>query len=245
LAAELYGKEAGCSKGRGGSVHLTARDKGFIISSAILAQTIAVATGSALAFKMDNNQRVAVSFFGDAACEEGAFFESLNYAAIHQLPVLYICENNLYSTESTAKTRQVAGTSMIDRAAAFNIPSEVIDGNNVFTVYEAVDNILPTLRAGKGPFFLECMTYRWREHVGPYFDYEITGRTYRTETEQRHWMENKCPIQCAESILIDRGVVSRDEIESWKKTIQAQIDVDIMKAKESSWPQVSDLFENI
>jgi len=245
LAAELYGKEAGCSKGRGGSVHLTARDKGFIISSAILAQTIAVATGSALAFKMDNNQRVAVSFFGDAACEEGAFFESLNYAAIHQLPVLYICENNLYSTESTSKTRQVPGTSMIDRAAAFKIPGEVIDGNNVFTVYEAVNNILPMLREGKGPFFLECMTYRWREHVGPYFDYDVTGRTYRTKEEQLYWIKNKCPVQYAESFLIERGVITQDEVESWKNTIQEQIDADIIKAKESSWPQVSDLFENI
>ncbi len=245
LTAELYGREAGCSKGRGGSVHLTARDKGFIISSAILAQTIAVATGSALAFKMDKNQRVAVSFFGDAACEEGAFFESLNYAAVNKLPVLYICENNLYSTESTSKTRQVPDSSMIDRAAAFKIPAEVIDGNNIFTIYDAVENILPHIRAGNGPFFLECMTYRWREHVGPFFDYEISGRTYRTEEEQLDWIKNKCPIQHAESVLLDKGIAGRDEIDSWKKEIQNQINMDVSKAKESAWPQVSELYENI
>lgn len=245
LVAELYGREAGCSHGRGGSVHLTARDKGFVISSAILTQTMAVATGSALAFKMDKSKNVAVTFFGDAACEEGACYESLNYAATHKLPVLYVCENNLYSTESPLNTRQPAGTSLCERAAAFKIPAEVIDGNNVFTVYEAVESLLPKIREGNGPFFLECMTYRWREHVGPNFDYEVANRTYRTEAEQKDWIENKCPLKHARKVLIERGIVTDEELATWESEMLEKINASVIKAKESAWPSVSDLFANI
>lgn len=245
LTAELYGREAGCSKGRGGSVHLTARDQGFIISSAILAQTIAVATGSALAFKMDKSTNVAVTFFGDAACEEGASFESLNYAAIHKLPVLYICENNLYSTESTLQVRQAPGTSLAERAATLKVPSEVIDGNNVFTVFEAVENILPKIRTGEGPFFLECMTYRWREHVGPNFDFEVPNRTYRTELEQKDWIENKCPLKFAENILLMNGIATHDELAHWKNELEMEIESSVAQAKESTWPVVADLYANV
>jgi TPP-dependent pyruvate/acetoin dehydrogenase alpha subunit len=244
LVAELYGKEAGCSKGRGGSVHLTARDKGFIISSAILTQTMAVATGSGLAFKMDNSPNVSVTFFGDAACEEGAAYESLNYAAVHKLPVLYVLENNLYSTESPLNTRQAPGTSLSERAMGFKVPSEVIDGNNVFTVYEAVESLLPRIRAGGGPFFLECMTYRWREHVGPNFDYDYP-RNYRSEAEQKDWIENKCPLKHAAKVLLDKGIATQQELASWKDEYQARINADVIKAKESAWPDVADLYANI
>lgn len=245
LTAELYGREDGCSKGRGGSVHLTARDKGFIISSAILTQTMAVATGSALSFKMDNSKNVAVTFFGDAACEEGACYESLNYAAVHKLPVLFVCENNLYSTESPLNTRQASGTSLCERAAAFKVPSEVIDGNNVFGVYETVESLLPKIRAGGGPFFLECMTYRWREHVGPNFDFDVSERSYRTEAEQRDWIENKCPIKYAEKVLLEKGIITESEITGWKQGYQTEINDITVRAKESHWPNVSTLFANI
>lgn len=245
LTAELYGREGGCSKGRGGSVHLTARDKGFVISSAILAQTIANATGSALAFKMDKLPNVAVTFFGDAACEEGACYESFNYAAIHQLPVLYVCENNLYSTESPLSTRQPVGTSLAERANAFKIPSEVIDGNDVFTIFEVVQSLLPRMREGHGPFFLECMTYRWREHVGPNFDYETSNRNYRSELEQKDWIENRCPVKKAENYLIEKGFASSENILAWKLEIEKQIEVDIQRAKESPWPEISELYENV
>ena len=245
LAAELYGRATGCSHGRGGSVHLTSREHGFIISSAILTQTLAVATGSALAFKMDKSPHVSVTFFGDAACEEGAFFESLNYAAIHKLPVLFVCENNLYSTESPMTVRQADGACLSERAQAFKVASEKIDGNNVFNIYDAVENLLPALRTGQGPFFLECMTYRWREHVGPNFDYEVPNRSYRTEEEQKDWMENRCPIKFAEQTLISKGIANADEITYWNEAMQSKISDSINRAKDSPWPEVSDLFANI
>src|SRR5260370_6174894 len=182
LVAELYGRESGCSAGRGGSVHLTARDVGFIVSSAILGETVAVATGSALAFKMDGQRRVAVSFFGEAACEEGVFYESINYAAVHALPILYVCENNLYSTESPLAVRQPAGTDLCERVRAVKIASERVDGNDVLAVHEATARRLAELRAGRGPVVPEGMTHRWPEPVGPKFDYQ-PRRTYPTARE--------------------------------------------------------------
>src|SRR5690606_14145122 len=127
-------RETGCAQGRGGSVHLTAREAGFVVSTAILGETIACAVGSALAFKMDGKDRVAVTFFGDATCEEGIVYESLNFASVHKLPVLFVCENNLYSTESPLKVRQPDGTELTERARAFRVPAEQTDGNDVIAV---------------------------------------------------------------------------------------------------------------
>lgn len=244
LAAELYGRIDGCSKGRGGSVHLTARKKGFIISSAILTQTMAVATGSALAFKMQQKPHVAVTFFGDAACEEGACYESLNYAAVHKLPVLFVCENNLYSTESPLCTRQARDTSLCERAEAFKVNAKSIDGNNVSLVHEEVTNLLPIIRSGGGPFFLECMTYRWREHVGPNFDFDVPGRNYRSEMEQKDWITHRCPIKNAETLLLDNGIMSVEEIATLKTQLQERITNDTIRAKNCEWPKVEELYTN-
>jgi pyruvate dehydrogenase E1 component alpha subunit len=227
------------------SVHLTARDKGFIVSSAILTQTIAVATGSALAFKMDKKPNVAVTFFGDAACEEGGFYESLNYAATNKLPVLFVCENNLYSTESPLHTRQPAGTSLCERAQSFKIPAEAIDGNNVFAVFDAVSSLLPKLRQGQGPYFLECSTYRWREHVGPNFDFDTPGRNYRSKEEQQFWIAEKCPVKAGFKYLSDKGIITASEFASWQQEFQAKINAAVATAKASSWPDINELFTDI
>lgn len=242
LAAELYGREAGCSHGRGGSVHLTARDKGFIISSAILGETIAVATGSALAFKMDAIDRVAVTFFGDASCEEGIFYETLNYASVHNLPVLFICENNLYSTESSMAVRQPRGTKLCDRVRSFQIPAESIDGNNVFEVYLRAAQARARIRVGGGPQFIECMTYRWREHVGPQFDHEA-GRHYRSKRELEEWQE-KCPVQYAGSWLVNHGLADAKDLAEWEHQAKQKVADAITRAKAASWPNPNNLFDN-
>jgi len=225
-------------------VHLTAREHGFIISSAILAQTIAVATGSALAFKMDNSSNVAVTFFGDAACEEGASFESLNYSSTNKLPVLYVCENNLYSTESPLETRQPQGTDLCERANAFKIKSKKIDGNNALEVVEATKEALEHIRSGNGPFFLECMTYRWREHVGPNFDFDVSGRNYRSEEEQKDWMQHKCPVKFMEQYLIGKDLITTEEINTIRTQMQEEIDNDVMRARNADWPRVEELYAN-
>jgi TPP-dependent pyruvate/acetoin dehydrogenase alpha subunit len=243
LAAELYGRQSGCSAGRGGSVHLTARDVGFIVSSAILGETVAVATGSALAFKMDRQSRVTVSFFGEAACEEGVFYESVNYAAVHALPILYVCENNLYSTESPLAVRQAAGTDLCERARAFKLAAERVDGNDVLAVREATARRLADVRAGRGPVFLECMTYRWLEHVGPNFDHEL-GRTYRTEAELREWME-RCPVKRSAAALVADGIASEAELALLDAEVLAETEAAAKRAREALFPAVERLFENV
>jgi TPP-dependent pyruvate/acetoin dehydrogenase alpha subunit len=239
LIAELLGKEDGCSNGRGGSVHITDQDAGFIISSAILGQTVAVATGNALAFKMDNKPSVAVSFFGDAVLEEGVFWESLNYASIHNLPVLYVCEDNGYSTESHAHTRQPKDTSLSGRVESFGVSTNVVDGNNVLDVFDATQQALDSCRQGNGPYFLECKTYRWLEHVGPYFDHEL-NRTYRHQEELNRWM-TKDPLKLAERMLLENDEANAAFIEKAETDVLEEIDLAIEKSRKADWPNPKNL----
>jgi TPP-dependent pyruvate/acetoin dehydrogenase alpha subunit len=243
LAAELHGRSTGCSRGRGGSVHLTAPDKGFIASSAILGETIAVATGSALAFAMDGAERVAVTFFGEASCEEGIVYESLNYAALRALPVVYICENNLYSTESPLKTRQPAGTELTERARSFKVPTVKIDGNDVRAVHRAAVDAFERARAGGGPTFIECMTYRWHEHVGPQLDHEA-GRVYRSKEEFDEWVA-RCPLTASGKALLQSGVVDQKTLDAWSSEMKTEIEGIFERVENDPWPEPSTLFENV
>jgi pyruvate dehydrogenase E1 component alpha subunit len=243
LVAELYGREAGCSRGRGGSVHLTDRSVGFIGSSPILGQSIALATGSALAFRMDGVARVAVAFFGEAVFEEGVLYEAMNYASVNRLPVLYACENNFYSTESPACVRQPEGTELCERVRAMKIPAKRIDGNDVVAVFDAAQQAVASIRAGNGPYFLECETYRWREHVGPMYDHEL-GRTYRTKEEVEAW-KKRCPVVRAEQRLLAKKIASPFQIEAWKGAVRAEFADVLAKAKASPWPDPSTLFDNV
>lgn len=241
LAAELYGRVDGCSRGRGGSVHLTAPEHGMIATSAILGETTAVAVGAALAFKMDDLDRVAVTFFGEGAMDEGSFYEALNYASIKRLPVLFVCENNLYATESPLDVRQPQGTELCDRVRAFQVNAERIDGNDVLEVYRRAQRAVEQLRSGSGPYFLECMTYRWREHVGPHFDHDL-NRTYRTRAEVETWME-RCPVTRSEKYLMQLGIAGSAELESWRAEMQANVDSAVARAQNAPWPDVSTLFD--
>ena len=243
LAGELYGREDGCSRGRGGSVHLTSRETGFIASSAILGETVAVAVGSALAFKMDGAERASVSFFGDAACEEGILYESLNYASVKNLPVILVCENNLYSTESALAVRQPQGTKLCDRVRSFKVPAETVDGNDVFAVFDAARQARARIRAGGGPQFLECMTYRWREHVGPQFDHRA-NRNYRDEAELLAWMDN-CPVVRGGEVLVKDGLASEADLKDWETEYRETAMAQIRKAQQAPWPEPKDLFANV
>lgn len=241
LAAELYGRADGCSGGRGGSVHLTAPHVGFIASSAILGETVAVAVGAALAFQMDKVDRIAVVFFGEGAMDEGSFYESINYAAVKKLPVLFVCENNLYATESPLSIRQAPGTDLCERVRAFKVAARRIDGNDVLEVFQATQAIARDIRAGIGPYFLECMTYRWREHVGPHFDHELK-RAYRSREEVEAWMA-RCPVVRSRERLMQSGVATSDQLDAWQSQIQAEVSADIEKARMAPWPEVSSLFD--
>lgn len=241
LAAELYGRADGCSGGRGGSVHLTARDQGMIATSAILGEMTAVAVGAALSFAMDRLDRVAVTFFGEGAMDEGSFYEALNYASIKKLPVLFACENNLYATESLLSVRQAPETDLCERVRAFKVNAMRIDGNDVLEVHRTTKEAVEALRRGEGPVFIECMTYRWREHVGPHFDHEL-NRTYRTREEVEAWME-QCPVTRSEQRLTQWGIATPAQLDAWRLAMKAEVVDAVERARKAPWPEVATLFD--
>jgi pyruvate dehydrogenase E1 component alpha subunit len=182
MFAELYGRVDGCCKGRGGSVHLNAPEVGLIASSAILGETIATAVGSAWAFKMDGVSRIAVTFFGDGVTEEGIMHESLNFASVQHLPVIFVCANNGLSTNTPLSVRQPKGHEIWKWAAGYGIASALVDGNDVFAVYEGAQKAVEHVRAGKGPYFLEAAYFRARVHVGYETD-EMKNFTFRSKAD--------------------------------------------------------------
>jgi TPP-dependent pyruvate/acetoin dehydrogenase alpha subunit len=243
LAAELYGRADGCSLGRGGSVHLTARDKGFMVSSAILAETVAAAVGTALAYAMDGKSSVAACFFGEGTLDEGAFYEAINFASIRKLPVVFACENNLYATESPLSVRQAEGSDLCERVRAFKLTTERMDGNDVAEVYDAALRAVEQARTGGGPVFLECMTYRWREHVGPLMDHDA-GRSYRSKAEFDSWIARD-PVELSAARLLERGIATVIELETWAADTKAEIEAAVERAHHSAWPRTETLFDNV
>lgn len=237
MVAELYGRETGCARGRGGSVHLNDPDVGVIASSAILGQTMAVAVGTALAFTMDGRDQLAVTFFGDGTVEEGIFHETLNFAVMRRAPVLFVCENNGFSTHTRLEVRQPASVSIHARAASYGMPSRLVDGNDVFAVHAAAREAVAHARGGAGPFFLECTTYRWREHVGPQWDYD---KGYRTKAEVDAWIA-RCPIRRASERLLSEGVSTPDRIAAMGRASQIEVDEAVATARAASFPAVEDL----
>jgi TPP-dependent pyruvate/acetoin dehydrogenase alpha subunit len=239
MVGELYGKEIGAARGRGGSVHLTQPEIGVVASSAILGQTIAVAVGSAFAFQMDGSPRVAVSFFGDGAVEEGIFHESLNFAAVRKSPVLFVCENNLYSTHTPLPVRQPIGLPIYERVRAYGIPAVHVGGNDVLAVYREAQQAVERCRNGAGPSFMECATYRWREHVGPLWDYD---RGYRSKAEVEEWME-RCPIKQLSALCLEQSFCTEDELQSWRREFLQEVADAVALAKRSPFPSVERLLD--
>ena len=240
LMAELYCRKTGCSRGKGGSMHVASPDIGLPGSSAIVGGTIPIAAGAALAFSMQNKDAVSVAFFGDGAAHEGVFYESLNFASLKKLPVIFFCENNLYCTHlSIADT--LADTNIYKKAEAFGMPGIRIDGNNVMEVYKVAKKAIEDARNGKGPTLIESMTYRWRGHVGPYDDLD---KGLRSKEELDLWM-NRCPIKMLEKFLLEHGVMSELERDQIHKAISEEIEEAVKFAKESPYPDENDLLHDV
>ncbi|MBI2756463.1 MAG: thiamine pyrophosphate-dependent dehydrogenase E1 component subunit alpha [Chloroflexi bacterium] len=239
MVAELYGRETGCARGRGGSVHLNAPEVGFIAASAILGETMAAAAGSAWSFAMDRSPRIAVSYFGDGVVEEGIFHETLNFAVVKQVPLLLICENNLYSTHTPLEVRQPSGTTIWERVRSYQLPSVIVDGNDVFAVLAAAEEGAAWCREGKGPYFIECSTYRWREHVGPNWDYDAG---YRTKAEVDSWIA-KDPVKRAQAAVVAAGYCGDEQIITWSAELQQEIAEAVAYAKASPFPSVETLLD--
>jgi len=231
LMAELYGKITGCSKGRGGSMHLASPDIGLPGSSAIVAGTIPLAVGSALAFYLQKRDTVSVAFFGDGAVCEGAFYEALNFASLRKLPVIFVCENNLYSTHLPI-SECLADTRIYKKSELFKMPGVRIDGNNVLEVYRAAEKAVEDARTGNGPSLIECMTYRWRGHVGPNDD---LAQGLRSKEELEYWM-NRCPIKMFEQHLLERGIITGLERDKIHSDIGREVEEALIFARESPYP---------
>ncbi|MBI4667685.1 MAG: thiamine pyrophosphate-dependent dehydrogenase E1 component subunit alpha [Elusimicrobia bacterium] len=226
LFAELYGKSSGCARGFGGSMHLVALEVGLVGSSAIVGGTIPIAAGSALAFKMRKLPYVAVAYFGDAGVEQGVFYESYLFAALKSLPVVYICENNGYATQSPLANRQPPGP-IINRVKRLGGHVAAVDGNNVLCVYLAAKKAIAYARQGRGPAFLECRTYRWLEHVGTNFDYHLG---YRTKNELEQWMKY-CPVAVYKNWLLKNKLTDETALKNMEAEIGQEINDALAAAK--------------
>ena len=239
LFAELCGRTTGTSRGRAGSAHLSSVEK-HMFASPILGAMIPVAAGAALSFAMDRRDRVAVALFGDAAVEEGAFAESLNFAVLKKLPLLFICENNTYSTHSALRVRQPP-SAIYARVRVPELPAFQVDGNDAVGLYTKVSGLVSDMRQGGGPAFVECLTYRIREHVGPLHDYD---RGYRSRDEVEAWME-RCPLKRMEGYLLEKGLATIDELALMRKDCQVEADAAYTQALNSAWPAEEELRQNV
>ncbi len=234
IMAELYGKETGCSKGRGGSMHIFDVEHHFMGGYALVGGPFPLAAGMAKALKMQESDNIAICFLGDAANNQGTFHETLNMAALWQLPVLYVCENNLYGI-GTRIDRSTAVVDQYKRVSAYNIPSAQEDGQDIEKVYKAAKKAVDHVRAGKGPYFLELMTYRYRGHS------MSDSNAYRSRDEERMW-SNRDPIIMLRDRLIEAGEITKDDFKAMDTEVLDEIEDEIIAFAESSpEPRVEDL----
>lgn len=237
VMAELYGKVTGCSRGKGGSMHLFDASKGFLGGYAIVAGQMPIAVGLGLATVQMGGDRLCMCFFGDGAVNEGEFHEALNLASLWKTPVVFICENNLYGM-GTALARASAVTEIYRRADAYDIPSERCDGMDVLAVYAATRKAVEYVRAGNGPYFLEAMTYRFRAHSMA--DPEL----YRTKEEVAAWRK-KDPIPRLRAEMIAQGIASEADLNALDAVIEREVDEAVRFAEESPEPPPADLWTDI
>jgi 2-oxoisovalerate dehydrogenase E1 component len=229
LMAELFGRVTGCSRGRGGSMHLFAPEVGLLGTSGIVGPSIVMATGAGYSYRLLGNDRVSVAFFGDGAVNNGAFHEGLNLAAIWSLPVLFVCENNLYATEVPFET--VAGNpDVAARGVAYGLPSVRLDGNDVLAVHEAAGEAVRRARRGDGPTLLECLTYRTRAHSEGMRD-----AGYRTRDEVEAW-KVRCPIARWRNRLLAAGGVAASDLDRIDQEVAALVKEAAEFAEASPWP---------
>lgn len=237
MFAELYGKATGYCKGKGGSMHIADADKGILGANGIVGAGHNIAIGAGLSAKYRGTDQVCICFFGDGSTNQGTFHESLNMASIWKLPVIFVCENNLYGI-SMHQSRHQAIQDVADRAVAYNIPGVVVDGNDVLAVYEAAREAINRARNGQGPTLIECKTYRHRGH------FEGDPTTYRDEEEVREWLE-KDPISRLINYMLENNVATEDDIKNIDGEIAEEIKEAIKFAEESPFPPVEAAVEDI
>ncbi|MCX7121813.1 MAG: thiamine pyrophosphate-dependent dehydrogenase E1 component subunit alpha [Gammaproteobacteria bacterium] len=220
MIAELHGKVTGCCRGRGGSMHLIDQSVGFMGSTAIVGNTIPIGVGLGLSIQLSADDRICCIYLGDGAVEEGVFYESLNFAVLKKLPVLFVCENNLYSVYTPLTKRQPSGRKIHEFVNAIGAETDLVeDGYNVLACYQSLQKMTDKVRTGNGPGFVEIYTYRYREHCGPNYDNDIG---YRSISEYESWRQNDS-IESYRKILLKENMLSEKEIDNMKMIITQEI----------------------
>jgi len=238
MMAELYGRQTGYCKGKGGSMHIADSGIGMLGANGIVAGGISIVTGAALAAQMEGSDRVAVSFFGDGASNAGPFHECLNIAASWKLPVVYVCENNLYAAQTTAASTQGL-EDVAARAAGYGIPGVKVDGNDVFAVYQAARHAAERARAGKGPTLIECKTYRWRAHTE-----RKTQPDYRSKAEIEAWKQ-KDPIARLRRQLAEQEQLGEKDWQAMQAEVLGEIEAAVAFAEASPFPTPEQATEDV
>ncbi len=231
MMAELYGRETGYCKGKGGSMHIADFDIGMLGANGIVGGGIPIATGAGLAAQMDGKGRVAVSFFGDGASNAGSFHESLNIAATWKLPMLYVCENNRYAA-NTAAAATHAQEDVATRALGYDMPGVIVDGNDISAVYDAATTAVARARAGEGPTLIECKTYRWGRHTE-----RPSQAEPRPANEVEEWKTRDPIPRLVEALKEQQGQLTDEEWEEMDREILARISSAVAYAKASAFPK--------
>jgi len=231
MMAEIFGKRTGYCQGRGGSMHIAVSEIGILGTNGIVGAGIPQAVGAGLSIKLRGTDQVAVAFFGDGASNTGAFHEGLNLAALWKLPVIFVCENNLYGI-SVHVSCSTSVQDIADRAKAYGIPGKVVDGMDVLAVFEAVREAVQRARRGLGPTLIECKTYRFRGH----FEGEFWKPSYRTDEEIDQW-KKKCPIARFKKKLFDMNALTQEEAEAIEREVASQVEAAFKFAMESPLPE--------
>ncbi len=238
LIAELLGRSTGVSRGRGGSMHLFAPELGLMGTSGIVGPSMLMATGAGYTFRMMGTDRVSVAFFGDGAVNNGAFHEGVNMAAIWDLPVLFVCENNLYATEVPFAT-VARNTNVAERHGVYGLPGVSVDGNDSIAVYQAAEEAVRRARAGGGPTLLECRTYRTRSHSEGMRD-----AGYRTPEEVGEW-KARCPITLLKERMLSDGSARAADLERIESEMTAEAEEAMRFAADSPWPDPATVLDHV
>jgi TPP-dependent pyruvate/acetoin dehydrogenase alpha subunit len=239
MFAELLGKGAGYCKGKGGSMHIADPATGNLGANAIVAGSVGIATGAALSAKRLGSGRVAVCFFGEGALGQGVLYEVMNVASLWKLPVIYVCENNLY-TEYTHYTETTAGD-IPARAAAFGLQAETVDGQDVRAVYATAGQLVDRARSGGGPSFLVCNTYRYTgHHVG-----DINREYYRSKEEEKHWKTKRDPVKLLADWLVEQGLADSVRFSAMHAEVESEIKKAVEFAMAAPYPGIGELEQDV
>lgn len=240
MMAELFGRDAGYCRGKGGSMHIADFDLGILGANAIVGAGMPISGGAALSIKMRGSDQVVACFFGDGASNQGAFHESLNLSSVWKLPVIFVCENNLYAI-SVAQSRSTPIRDIYLRKDAYGMAGYMVDGNDVLAVYEAMKEAIDRARKGGGPTLIECKTYRFRGHYEGEAD-----RTYfyRSKEEAEQWME-KCPIKRFQKLLLDNKILDEKDLERIEEETQQSVDNAVEFAQNCPWPEPQDALKDV